>query len=249
MIKFFRQIRRNLMETGKTSKYLKYAIGEIVLVVIGILIAIQLNEWRLDSSNNRQKQIVLKALQLEFEANLKQLDTVLFYMEKVKEYYPLANKMIKNANVSYPEQDVSNVIVNLGYTWTFNPSNGALRSAISSSQIHLLENNRLIELLFSWEDVVKDSEEEASRLRKHQYDSYPELTKHMRISDIWRSDFPEMVAANSPSDYKGILQDIFFEDYSTLSYAFAFEYITELNTIKNQNREILALIKDGIKEP
>ena len=39
MIKFFRQIRFKLMETGKTSRYLKYAIGEIVLVVIGILIA------------------------------------------------------------------------------------------------------------------------------------------------------------------------------------------------------------------
>lgn len=45
MIKFFRKIRYNLMETGKTSKYFKYAIGEIVLVVIGILIALQINNW------------------------------------------------------------------------------------------------------------------------------------------------------------------------------------------------------------
>ncbi len=43
MIKFFRDIRKNLMETGKTGKYFKYAIGEIILVVIGILIALQLN--------------------------------------------------------------------------------------------------------------------------------------------------------------------------------------------------------------
>jgi hypothetical protein len=46
MIKFFRQIRFKLMETGKTSKYFKYAIGEIVLVVIGILIALQINNWQ-----------------------------------------------------------------------------------------------------------------------------------------------------------------------------------------------------------
>ena len=45
MIKFFRKIRYNLMETGKTSKYFKYAIGEIILVVIGILIALQINNW------------------------------------------------------------------------------------------------------------------------------------------------------------------------------------------------------------
>ncbi len=45
MIKLFRKTRYNLMETGKTGKYLKYAIGEIVLVVIGILIALQINNW------------------------------------------------------------------------------------------------------------------------------------------------------------------------------------------------------------
>jgi len=45
MIKFFRHIRYNLMETGNTGKYFKYAIGEIILVVIGILIALQINNW------------------------------------------------------------------------------------------------------------------------------------------------------------------------------------------------------------
>ena len=46
MIKFFRKIRYNLMEQNKTAKYFKYAIGEIILVVIGILIALQLNAWK-----------------------------------------------------------------------------------------------------------------------------------------------------------------------------------------------------------
>jgi hypothetical protein len=45
MIKFFRKIRQNLLSEGKTSKYLKYVIGEIVLVVIGILIALSINNW------------------------------------------------------------------------------------------------------------------------------------------------------------------------------------------------------------
>ena len=233
---------------NKTGKYFKYAIGEIILVVIGILIAIQLNEWRHDSSNNNQKQIVLKALQLEFKANLEQMDTVLFYTEKTLKIYPIVNEMIKNPEGNYSEEKMSNATLNLAWTWTFNPINGALRSAISSSQIHLLENKRLIELLFSWEDVVKDSEEEAIRMRKHQYDYNFSLTKYIRISDAWRSEFPEMGAANSPSDYKGLLQDVTFEDYSTLSYAYAIEYKRELNTIKNQNKDILALINTGIKK-
>ncbi len=45
MIKLFRNIRKSLLNEGKTRNYLKYAIGEIILVVIGILIALQVNNW------------------------------------------------------------------------------------------------------------------------------------------------------------------------------------------------------------
>ena len=54
MIKFFRKIRQKLLSEGKTGKYLKYAIGEIVLVVIGILIALQINNW----NENRKAEII-----------------------------------------------------------------------------------------------------------------------------------------------------------------------------------------------
>ena len=59
MIKFFRKIRYTLMETGKTGKYFKYAIGEIILVVIGILIALQINTWK---ENQKLKSLEIETL-------------------------------------------------------------------------------------------------------------------------------------------------------------------------------------------
>ena len=57
MIKFFRKIRYDLVEKNKTGKYIKYAIGEIVLVVIGILIALAINNWNQDRlSKNLESQ-------------------------------------------------------------------------------------------------------------------------------------------------------------------------------------------------
>ena len=56
MIKFFRKFRQNLLSEGKTGKYLKYAIGEIILVVIGILIALQINNWNEDRKSEAKKQ-------------------------------------------------------------------------------------------------------------------------------------------------------------------------------------------------
>ena len=66
MIKFFRKIRYDLMEKNKTVKYLKYAIGEIVLVVIGILIALSINNWNEQSKQNSSIQQAL----LEVHNNL-----------------------------------------------------------------------------------------------------------------------------------------------------------------------------------
>ena len=56
MIKFFRKIRQNLLMENKTGKYFKYAIGEIILVVIGILIALQINNWN-ENSKRKSKEI------------------------------------------------------------------------------------------------------------------------------------------------------------------------------------------------
>ena len=60
MIKFFRKIRQNLLFEGKNGKYLKYAFGEIILVVIGILIALQVNEWNNERNKNKAEEIVLE---------------------------------------------------------------------------------------------------------------------------------------------------------------------------------------------
>ncbi len=54
MIKFFREIRQRLLTENKFSKYLLYAIGEIILVVIGILIALQINNWNIDRISDKQ---------------------------------------------------------------------------------------------------------------------------------------------------------------------------------------------------
>ena len=56
MIKFFRKIRFDLMEQNKTGKYLKYALGEIILVVIGILIALGINSWNEQKKNDESER-------------------------------------------------------------------------------------------------------------------------------------------------------------------------------------------------
>ena len=62
MFKFFRHIRYTLMETGKTGRYLKYAIGEIILVVIGILIALSINNWNEVRKSKLKSQVYVSKI-------------------------------------------------------------------------------------------------------------------------------------------------------------------------------------------
>ena len=73
MIKFFRQIRQNQIMENKTGKYLKYAIGEIILVVIGILIALQINNWNSMQKDIAKEQQILLSLQAEFKQNIEEI--------------------------------------------------------------------------------------------------------------------------------------------------------------------------------
>jgi len=74
MIKFFRKIRQNLLSEGKTGKYFKYAIGEIILVVVGILIALQLNTYKQNKDKNNLGYKYLTEMRTEVQNDFFLLD-------------------------------------------------------------------------------------------------------------------------------------------------------------------------------
>ncbi len=82
MIKFFRKIRQNLLSEGKNVKYLKYAFGEIVLVVFGILIAIWINKWNESKDQHSSSKEYLVLVNDEIKINLEYMSAVLASSEK-----------------------------------------------------------------------------------------------------------------------------------------------------------------------
>src|SRR5210317_2143230 len=80
MIKFFRHIRQNLIMENKTSRYFKYAIGEIVLVMIGILLALQINNWNENRKNKIQLQSIFSAIEDDLKMDINDIDTLISKM-------------------------------------------------------------------------------------------------------------------------------------------------------------------------
>ena len=83
MIKLFRKIRQKMLTENKFSKYLLYAIGEIILVVIGILIALQINNWNEEQKENIALQHSLLIIKGNIESDLVLLDSLKTLREKL----------------------------------------------------------------------------------------------------------------------------------------------------------------------
>jgi hypothetical protein len=82
MIKFFHKIRQKLLREGKTTRYLKYAIGEIVLVVIGILIALSINNWNQERQNCLKEEGYLENLERDLNNQISSIDIQISYEHK-----------------------------------------------------------------------------------------------------------------------------------------------------------------------
>ncbi|NND94281.1 MAG: hypothetical protein HKN45_05405, partial [Flavobacteriales bacterium] len=82
MIKFFRTIRQKLLSESKFSKYLIYAIGEIVLVVIGILLALQINTWNEERKTEQLEQSLLQEMKEDLRADILDMQENVSYNER-----------------------------------------------------------------------------------------------------------------------------------------------------------------------
>jgi hypothetical protein len=74
MFKIFRKVRFYLIEQSKTKQYLLYALGEIILVVFGILLALQINEWNQDRKDKLEEAVILRNLHSEYVQNKTSLE-------------------------------------------------------------------------------------------------------------------------------------------------------------------------------
>ena len=168
MIKFFRRIRQQLLSENKFTKYLIYAAGEIVLVVIGILIALQINDWNNYSIDREKEQAILKELNKEFKHNLVKF-------EEAKHFHLLSDSLLKLSLTSFPwamEDIEKNLPIADSATlpWTYNPSRGVINSLISSGNYELIKNDSLRNLLLSFNDVYEDFLEEELNHQKYRYE-------------------------------------------------------------------------------
>jgi len=145
------------METGKTGKYFKYAIGEIILVVIGILIALQINIWNENRKEKFNEAKMLKTLNEEFLENKYTLDSTLVLLNSAADVLSFVLKNIDNdPKINLTPIQLDSVL----YYTISNPywkkSEYTLRNLENSGKLSSLSNQKLKTQLYEYSLAVTD---------------------------------------------------------------------------------------------
>mgnify|MGYP001097426249 CR=1 FL=1 len=171
MIKLFRYIRQRLLLENKFGKYLTYAIGEIILVVIGILIALSINNYNDNRQQRKIEQAYLLSLQSEFKTNLEKINNCLTENHnQVKAVENMLALFDDNVRDNTSEKETSDIIYSVfkGVV-TYIPSKGVVTDIISSGNLNLIQNEKLRQKIASFEsslDFLKIQEVSTHEMKK-----------------------------------------------------------------------------------
>lgn len=166
MIKFFRKIRKNLITENKFRKYLLYAIGEIILVVIGILIALAINNTNQNRVIQQKEQTYLNGLTTEFQISKRKLTELIKINKSNFNGAKIILDFITNTNQSPSEIQFSELLLNtFSSDISFNPNNSLLSEIISLGSLRDISNPDLRIKLANWMSTIEDVSKQESELR------------------------------------------------------------------------------------
>ena len=185
MIKFFQNIRQKLLAEGKTANYIKYAIGEIVLVMIGILLAVQVSEWNTNRKRQQQEAQILRDIHNEFLENKEQFKLVKSYHAISYESTTILLNLLPFDIIKIDIDSVVTLLDNTYNNWTFNPHQSTINTLINTSTFDLITNLELRKLLQNWNDLYLDYTEEEMDARNYVRNFYAHyMSKYYEIKYV-----------------------------------------------------------------
>ena len=248
MISFFRKIRLNLLSNGKLLTYLKYAVGEILLVVIGILIALQINNWNEKNKKSLLEQEALYNLKADFQLNNKELE---FIIKRTESSIDGIIEILNHTGERNSDEFVLDTKILAAISAkTFNSQDGFLNDLINSGNLGLLKSAKLRSMLSSWAPNLK----EQARIEGYLEDSESKLVDFITKNGNWLN-----IDNLTPSfSNLNIPESGFDVSNNNMLASLEFENLVENcliyhnNTLKNQrkvldlSREISKLIQQEI---
>ncbi len=166
MLRFFRFIRRKLIEEDNMRKYIMYALGEILLVVIGILIALQVNNWNQERIENELLWGYLQNIKTNIEDDLKKAREFNYVYDQIESATPQVLKIIENRDLSLLELDIINSHFSIIFDMNvYNVNTSGFEALKNTGAIAGIQGSDMETLLNSYYRETKGIEKELQRAR------------------------------------------------------------------------------------
>jgi hypothetical protein len=220
MIKFFRHIRRTLINQNNKGKYFKYAIGEILLVVIGILIALSINNWNEDKKERREERLALKSLHSEFIESRELFNKSQSHHKTIFDGMRFLLEILDEKRVN--ESLVDSIYISLNTSaWsssTFEPSRSIVNSLINSGKQNIISNDKLKSHLIKWNDLVISFQNTERLVQEYKFTYlFPAISRLTQLpSKLKRSELNARYDINNVNNVEvdlNLLQSKMFYNY------------------------------------
>lgn len=239
MIKFFRRIRQSLLSENKFRKYLLYAIGEIVLVMIGILLALQVNSWKEERIRSDKEFSYLVDINSNLMDDIKSIDKVIAFNERKEN---LTDSMFYTLEKYSDPELYMPIIIKYMFTLTaydvFEPNRIAFDNMVGAENVNLITDTNLrYRLSQYYKKNFNTTTQESVRQKSRQFGDY------VALSSFNKETIKSLI------DYDSSLQDIsqvrLHEDPKVYAYLFSMLMTTKSQTgiLKESKLEIKGLME------
>ena len=243
MLRFFSKIRYKLASENKVGKYLRYAIGEILLVVIGILIALQVNNWNQDRLNQKAGKQIKQNIHEEFIKN----------QGLLKESQKLSKEALASGitlvslfgadNQELATYNLDSLFNSSLMAESYLPTSNSLQDIMQSGRMNLLNNVELKNTILSWNaalDLFKEYKEVQTNWQNNQYLPYMLSVISFKQMDIYNKK-KWSGKSKLPTDYYPIFHDIKFENMVDNNLYLIDYLLQQLENIENYQLKIIEL--------
>lgn len=154
MLALFRKIRKKYADDNQFLKYGRYAIGEIVLVVIGILIALQINTWSEKNQIKIEEQQALRNLAIDFEKNKADIQELIDASKTSLNTSLTILNYTGDKSIEILEKDFDSLLLGVYFIQQFYAANGSLDDLLNSGKLSIIQNSELRKSFSVWKSSL-----------------------------------------------------------------------------------------------
>lgn len=232
MITFFRRIRQKLIDSGSLSRYLLYAIGEILLVVIGILIALQINNWNEDRKEYNLSQSILSQIEEKVTRDTTLLNGQLNRFDNILESARWVIQEFEKDSPYSPKMDTAFARISI---FSFLEADYSAYEYLQNEGIGIIKDRDLRESIsdyYGYSEFIEDVDNYFELNKYYRQEIYPKYFKRYRYGSL-----------AVPKDYEELKKSTEFRVVVDMSFNDANFYYSQTLDQKERAIELLGKIK------